>query len=171
MRPIHRKIVYLVISLDTSKGHLKWKVSDLARLAKISRPLVYYHFGKTKRAILFRSLELIAEEYFNLAEDGKISLSEGRINESLRRTRRLYLEHPSLAVFYQKWRTQPSPLQDRLIAIEERYQDKLRRTFPHLPNSQIIALHGVLHGLMTAPFVTDEAIRETTKALRRQWDL
>lgn len=83
METLQQKILYRVVALETTKGHLKWKVSDLARLAKVSRPLVYYHFGKTKRAILLRCVELIAEEYFGFSEERRRMRSEGRLVESV----------------------------------------------------------------------------------------
>ena len=43
---VRSRVLQAVIAAEVAKGHLKWKVSDLARHAKVSRPLIYYHFGE-----------------------------------------------------------------------------------------------------------------------------
>lgn len=66
---------------------------------------------------------------------------------------------------------QPSLLQDLLIKTEKRYQAKLRAAYPKLSSTQILALYGILHGLAMAPFLTDEAVREVVRAMKRQWSI
>ena len=72
----------------------------------------------------------------------------------------MLLENPALIVFYQKARAQPGPLCDQLIAIERKYQAKLARAFPKLTKSQVLAVHGLFHGMISAPFMTEEALKE-----------
>jgi AcrR family transcriptional regulator len=157
---VRLQILQSVVALDVSKGHLKWRVSDLARAAKVSRPLIYYHFGKSKSEILKNCLEMIAEDYYGLTAERTQMLAAGQVGESLLKTRQIFLKNPALAVFYQKWRTQNSPFQKQLIEIERRYHDKLKKVFPQLSTKQILAIHGIFHGLVTAPFLNDESIRE-----------
>jgi AcrR family transcriptional regulator len=158
---VREKILQTVLSLEVSKGHLKWKVSDLARLTKASRPLVYYHFGKTKQQILDTCIETIAIDYFGLGEDRKDTLKSGLALESLMQTRAMFLKNPSLVVFYQKWRMQPGPVCKQLMEIEKKYQAKIKEAFPFLTSAQIVAVHGLFHGLISAPFMNDEALRES----------
>lgn len=147
-----------VISLDVSKGHLKWKVADLARLTKLSRSLIYYHFGRSKADILTNAFSFIAEEFYGLTADRMQLLKEGKIAQSLLRTRHLYLKNPSLAVFYLRWRSSKSPLQKQMIHFENRYQAKLKSLFPNCSPLEITIVHGLFHGLVTSPFLTDGEI-------------
>lgn len=165
MKPQKRRILHAVIALEMGKGHLKWKVSDLARKVGVSRPLIYYHFGKTKQQILDQSILLVAEEFFGLSPEREALMREGRAVESLLLSRELFFKHPDFAVFYLKWRMQKSPVQKKLVEIEERYQDMLRKYFPRLNSTAIRALHGLLYGIVTAPFLDELAIRMLLKTV------
>lgn len=156
-------ILTKVIALEVSKGHLKWKVSDLARLCHVSRSLVYYHFGRTKREILEKCLENLANDYYGLGTDGAEWLFDGRLTEFLLRTRKLHLKNPAIAAFYQRWRAQDSPWRDQLTKFETDFQMKIKKSFPHLSMAKVLAIHGIFHGLITAPFITDAAIAEAAK--------
>ncbi|TNF29269.1 MAG: TetR family transcriptional regulator, partial [Deltaproteobacteria bacterium] len=35
-----------------AKGHLEWRLSDIAKDADVTRSLIYYYFGKEKDLIL-----------------------------------------------------------------------------------------------------------------------
>ncbi|MGZ3651324.1 MAG: TetR/AcrR family transcriptional regulator [Bdellovibrionota bacterium] len=160
-KQVRLKILHAVVALEMHKGHLKWKVADVARKAKSSRALVYYHFGKTKSEILSNCIELIAADYFGLREDRLATLKSGKGLESLLQTREMFLENPALAVFYQKWRAEPlSLLGQKFIEIEKRYQAKIAEAFPSLRPNSVVTLHAIFHGLITAPFATTESIRE-----------
>lgn len=156
---IQNKILRSVIALESSKGHLKWKISELARIAKVSRPLVYYHFGKTKEEILRNCVERIAIDYFGLGEERSQTLKTGKVIDSLLQTREMFVGNPALVVFYQRWRMQSSPLKNQLVEIERRYQAKIHAAFPHLSRTQVVTLHSLFHGLITAPFSTEDSIR------------
>lgn len=160
------EILIKVISLEVNKGHLKWKVSDLARLCHVSRSLVYYHFGKTKQEILMACLELLATEYYGLNRPNADWVFDGSLPEILLRARRLHMQTPAIAAFYQRWRVQDSPLKDRLEKYELEFQQKLKKAHPHLSTAKILAIHGIFHGLVTAPFMTDAAIAEGSKVIR-----
>lgn len=153
-------ILHAMVSLEVSKGHLKWKLSDLSRKSGIKRPLIYYHFGKTKKAIFENGVLTVANEYFGLTEERLKMLSDGRAYESLMLTRKMIQENPSFAIFYLKWRSEKSPLQKKLIEIEKKYQKTLKKLFPKSTDSEIVAFHGVFYSIVVAPFL-DEAAIET----------
>jgi len=164
---IRLDILSKVIELENAKGHLKWKVSDLARLSKVSRPLIYYHFGKTKREILVSSLETIATEYYGLNEERFKMLKTGKGWESVLKTREMFLKTPSFVTFYMKWRMTKSSLQEIFLRFEKQYQDSLQNFFPHLTRAKIIALHAILQGVVTAPFLTPESLDEIFELTKR----
>ena len=152
------RVLQAVIAAEVSKGHLKWKVSDIARFTKVTRPLIYYHFGKTKKDILSECLNVIAEDYYGLSEERSQSLTPTALLESLLRTRNMFLRNPSLVVFYQRSRMQDSQPGRQFIAIERRFQEKLKRSYPRLTDLQISAVHGLFHGVITAPFLNPASL-------------
>lgn len=158
--------MHAVIALEVSKGHLRWKIADLARKVRVSRPLIYYHFGKTKKGILEKSLDLVAEEFFGLTPERLQMLKSGRAEETLLISRKLFLDEPAFALFYLKWRMQKSPLQERLIEIEKRYQKTLQEHFPKMKPAEVRALHGILYAVVTAPFLDEEAIKGILKMIK-----
>ena len=150
-------MIEVIFSLEARKGHLKWSVEQVAKAAKVSRTLVYYHFGRSKLAILENCLELIAQEFYGLTED-RLQFSKQPLRESLRVTLNLYKENPSLALFYQRWRNTPSKFQDKIHQIESRYDQKLKDNFPRAKVAQRKALRGLFHGLVTAPYIDEESL-------------
>ncbi|HWU43767.1 MAG TPA: TetR/AcrR family transcriptional regulator [Bdellovibrio sp.] len=166
-KKIQMEILTKLIDLENSKGHLLWKVSELARLSKVSRPLIYYHFGKTKKEIFKRALDIVSVEYFGITPERIKMLSEGRAWESVLQTRELILKYPSYLVFYLKWRTSKSPLKEHFIEIEKKYQAHLQSNFPHFSKAKILALHALLFGTVISPFLTNEALAELEKLTRK----
>lgn len=159
---VRRKITIRVLTLESQRGHLKWSISDVANSSKISRSLVYYHFGKTKKEILMNCLIEITEEFYGMTEDrAKVSLLE-----SLMLTHQMYKTNPVLATFYQKWRNFPSDIQNRFLDVECRYEKKLKKSFPKASQTQIKALHAVFHGLVTAPYIEQDGIRAALQLLK-----
>lgn len=162
-----RRILHAVIALEVAKGHRKWSVAELARKVGVSRPLIYYHFGKTKPKILETSILLVAEEFFGLTEERVRLLTEGRAVESLLASRRLFLNNPSFALFYLRWRMTKSPIQKKLLEIETRYQTMLSELFPRAGAAEVRALHGLFYAVVTAPFLDDAAIERLIAAADR----
>ncbi len=167
MKKVTIDVLKSVIALDMSKGHLKWKVTDLARLSNVSRPLIYYHFGKTKKEILARSIDVIAEEFYGLSSERTSMVRKGGLLDSLRITQKMFLKNPSFGIFYLKWRTTSSPLQIKFIRIERRYHRRLQSLYPHLSKSEILALRAFLHGIATSPFLSEEGLQNAVKFLGR----
>jgi hypothetical protein len=60
-----------------------------------------------------------------------------------------------------------SPIGKKLAAIDRRYEAMLTRAFPKLGPSKIVALHAILYGVVTAPFLTDEAVDVVRDLVRK----
>jgi hypothetical protein len=155
------KILDQVFSLEVTKGHLKWSVSDLARLTCVSRPLIYYHLGKTKTEILENSIDLVSKKFYGLYGErpGQARGTNEYFANEMVETYRWLSKVPSLTIFYLKCRMTKSPIQKKLVGIEHIFQKKLARYFPSLDKNQISALHSVLHGIVSAPFASEESVR------------
>ncbi len=164
-------IAYQLLKLEIAKGHMKWKIADLARLSKVSRPLIYYHFGKTKMEILLNAIQVAAEDYYALVGPRSEYAKKGRFTESVLVTRKILLDNPWVATFSQKWRFEEGEISRKLEYFESCYRRKLHESFPHLTHPQILMLHSHLHGIVTAPFLTPEEIRDTLDRLSREYKL
>ncbi len=167
-KAIRIQVLGLVISYEISKGHLKWKISDVSRRLKISRSLIYYHFGKTKADILDACYRMIAQEFYGLNHDfTKILDFDNRILEtSLVRTRKIYLETPAIVTFFHRWRLEDSPARERIIDMEKTFQDKLQKALPWLKRDEILAVHSIIHGVGTSPFATPGSVEIVVELLK-----
>jgi hypothetical protein len=85
--------------------------------------------------------------------------------QALLQTRSLIATQPWFVSVYLRWRSSPSPARDRLLAIEKRYEEALREAFPRLSEAKIVALHAMVHAVLTAPFLTDAAAKELRRLL------
>ncbi|MFN7729261.1 MAG: hypothetical protein ACK5P7_08905 [Bdellovibrio sp.] len=69
-------------------------------------------------------------------------------------TRSLLDATPEYSIFYQKWRHRKSDFQTQLIKIEKKCQQKLIQLGLANDVSSATYIHAVLHGLMTAAFLS-----------------
>jgi len=155
---IRFKIVIELLSAEATKGHLKWRVSDMARKLKVSRGLIYYHFGKTKQEIIDSCYSFIAEYYYGLSTNRELKTAED-LEKSIWHTLGLYLKNPSIAIFFHRWRLAESPIQKRIFKLETMYRERLQRLFPQLTHDEILAVHSIFNGAVTAPFANKESTR------------
>jgi len=155
-----QKLVNVVLNLDVVKGHLKWKVSEVARVSKVTRTSLYYHLGRNKLQILKSCVELAAREFYGLSPKRIQMLRDGRVQECVRMSQDLCQKYPEFMVFYFRWRMKKSPMQATLIELENVYRKKLSSVFPHLSPIELVAVHALLQGLISSPFLTREAFNE-----------
>ena len=148
-----------VFSLEIQKGHLKWKVSDLARNCDVSKSLVYYHLGSGKEAILNSCLEIVASEFYGLDARREKMVREGNLYDSLKYTRNMFLKTPAFTIFYLRWRLTSTELGKKLKSLDQRYQARLAQLFPHLSAEQRQAVHALFYGLVTMPEMSEQALR------------
>ncbi len=155
------EILNLVLTYEVDKGHLKWKVSDVSRKLKVSRSLIYYHFGKAKESILDSCYQIVAEEFYGLKKDMRPlrACSDEIMAQALRETQAIYLNNSAIVVFFHRWRFQPGDVQTRVLGIEKQFRAKLQATFPELSGEEVLALHTLMHGAVTSPFTGIEAMR------------
>lgn len=160
-RHIRLDVLNLVLTYEVTKGHLKWKVSDVARRLNLSRSLIYYHFGKSKEEILESCYQLLAEEFYGLNLDLRPlrNLDSRGLESALLRTQSIYLKNPAIVIFYHRWRNEASESKARIVQIEKQFQGRLRAVFPELSELDILALHTIMHGVVTSPFTSLEALR------------
>ena len=67
---------YFVMKHDVRKGHLVWKISEVAKEVGVSRTWVYKYLGKTKEEILYNSVFNVTEDVYLMSEDRKKIIQE-----------------------------------------------------------------------------------------------
>ncbi|MES2528993.1 MAG: TetR/AcrR family transcriptional regulator [Bdellovibrionota bacterium] len=158
-------IVNAVLAFENQKGHLKWKVSEVARASKVSKSLVYYYLGSTKEAILDACIRIGAEEFYGLNAERNSMIQSGDLITSLKYTREIFLKNHAFSAFYLKWRLSPTSIGEKVREYDTRYQQKLANLFPHLTEIERVALQALFHGLVIAPALSDEALKTALKWL------
>jgi AcrR family transcriptional regulator len=64
------------MKLEVSKGHLLWRLSDIAKDADVTRSLIYYYFGKEKEVILQEAFRFMIDLFFNLDRKDSMGIVE-----------------------------------------------------------------------------------------------
>jgi AcrR family transcriptional regulator len=159
------KILNSAVRLDVQKGHLRWTVAELARASGVGRTLIYYYFGKSKEQVIKTALNIIAEEVFGLSPERLQLWQEGRIAESIEKSRDMLKLAPQLREFYFHWRYTPSETQEDLVRVEKRYLQKLKKAKPSLSNVAAEAVFALLFGLVMHPSASPAAIQMAVKTL------
>ncbi len=157
-----QKISHAIFELEDHHGHLKWKVTDLVRKLKMSRSLIYDYLGSSKKEILISAFKNFIDEFYGFDHSNGVP----DFAEQIKQARQRMLNFPSAILFYQKWRSQDSWLKQEFIIIENKFQLKLSKRFPEMSKLQILSLHSLIHGLVTAPFLTGD---EAASIFRYYW--
>lgn len=149
-------IVNTVFRFEVAKGHLKWKMTEISRYSGVNRALIYYYFGKTKKDIFNHCFEVVMSEFYGLNPEREQLVLSGQLMECSRQSFKMFHENPEFMAFYFHWRFKKSPIQTRLIELEQAYENRLKRLFPHLQDTQIKAAHAAIQGVVTAPFLKEK---------------
>ena len=164
-REIQFKVINAVLKYELKCGHLKWKLTDIARISKVHRSLIYYHFGKTKKEIFNSSLEIITGEFYGTSPNRMKYVERGDLYGCVAENFRFFREYPDFIHFYNLTRGKKSPIQEKLIEIENSYQNKLRTLFPHLDNHEILALHSTIHGAVGSLILNEKSFETVFKSM------
>lgn len=151
------KVLNSALELDFRRGHLKWTLSELSRKSGITRSLIYYHFGRSKVAILDEAVRVIGEEVVGLSAERMEMWSRGDWVASVRAARAISTKSPHLCNFYLIHRDRPTEIGKALRDIESSYLKKLETIFRGLPPEGIRALFGFFFGMTFGPRVDDAA--------------
>lgn len=160
------KVLNAALDLDFRKGHLKWTMSELSRKSGITRSLIYYHFGRSKIAILQEAVRVIGEQLIGVDAERMEQWRTGDWTKALIRSRQLTHESPSLINFYFLHRGRPTEIGESLRQLEGEYYKKLAVLFPDLDKMAHQAMFAFFWGVTFAPDVEQAAIEIAVKSLK-----
>ncbi|MES2965120.1 MAG: helix-turn-helix domain-containing protein [Bdellovibrionota bacterium] len=159
-------VLNAALELDFRKGHLKWTMSELSRRSGITRSLVYYHFGRSKLAILEEAVQVIGEQIIGLTPERLEMWRQGDWKKAVLASRAIIEQSPSLVNFYLLHRDRPTEIGQHLRKLESNYQQKLEMLFPHLPPAAHGGMFAFFFGVIFAPAVDETAIAYALAALK-----
>ena len=93
-----------VFKLEMTYGHMKWKVSQLARISHVSRALIYFYFGKTKKEIFQHAFKLVCDDIYCVSIEKQQQIKDGQVVKAILHSRHLINENYFLQVFTHRWR-------------------------------------------------------------------
>ena len=158
-------VLNAAIQLEFVRGHQRWTMSELSRMSKVTRSLIYYYFGKSKEAILLEAVKIIGEEFFGLTA-GRIDLwQKGEIAESVLQSRRLLEKSPFMGSFYMVHREAETEIGEAMRSLEREYKAKLKRFFKEVQDPYRDALFGLLLGLVLTPRLSEDAVKSAVRVV------
>jgi len=164
---IFRSVFEAIIRLEMQKGHLKWKVSEVARASKISRTLIYYYFGNSKQNMLSTAIDFLGIEYFGLSPERLLLWERGEVLASVLKSRALCQRAPYVAFFHMERRHLLDATGEKLRALEVEYRKKLQRFYPKSDQDDIEALAAVFFGLTTMPSLSEAGVKSALSIIQR----
>jgi hypothetical protein len=158
-------VLNAAVSLDIRFGHQKWAMTQLSRQSKVSRTLIYYYFGKSKLGILREAVNLFGAEFAGETPERLAMWKEGRIAESILKSRALLGLIPPLIPFYLLNRELDNELGDAIRLKEKFFKTKLLSFFPHLTADQVNGFFAGFWGAVFAPGLTPGGVQNCVDIL------
>lgn len=159
-------ILNAVLRLEVVKGHLRWKIADVSRLSGVQRTLIYYYFGKSKESILENAMKAIGEEFFGFTSERLQLWKDGKVKESVMRSREMISKAPHLVEFFFHWRHQKGEISTMLKKLERNYPKKLREIFPHLSELDADAAYTIFWGMVLMPDLSEQVVVRILKVMK-----
>lgn len=161
------QVLNAALELDFRKGHMKWTMSELSRKSRITRSLIYYHFGRSKISILEEAVRMIGEEFMGLSAARLEMWRRGRMADSMKAARGLARTSPHVGQFYLTHRDRPTEIGEALRRLEREYIKKLGIFFPEASEAGLKTLFTAFFGMCFSPLSDDDVIDLLAESVRR----
>lgn len=150
---VYFQICNSILKMEVAKGHLQWKISDIAKEANVSRSLIYYYFGKEKETILEEAYRFMV--YFMYDRNLEKSWSvEKRIKDALRKMK----EMPYLFLLYYLEKGKESVIGEMINEAENRLLTSIHKEFPNKNKDDILKIYLLELGAMAYKTLTPKEI-------------
>jgi AcrR family transcriptional regulator len=163
------RVLWTCIELEITKGHLIWRMSDLAKTSGVTRSLIYYYFGKSKKEILKQAVNYFADTFFDVRIEVIQRIRKGEMADLIKISRQRLLKSPYLLQFYAKHRLERTEINQIFEKAERKYLNNLIATLPSHWRSKSRILWAMIFGLTLLPEVSIDDIKSAEKILHRAW--
>jgi AcrR family transcriptional regulator len=133
---IYFAVCNAILKMEFTKGHLKWTVSDIARESKITRSLIYYYFGKEKKAVLEVAYQFIISHFYNIDRAKKVTVRE-RLRDLLEDIKNM----PYMVNLFYMAKIGDSEFGRMIRDKEKALLKAMEKEFPHLSEIQILEVY------------------------------
>ncbi len=147
------KICNAVTKLEVSKGHLAWRLSDIAKEANVTRSLIYYYFGKEKEVILEEAFRFMLDLFFNLDRKDSVGVKE-RIKHVSAQIRSM----PWIFILFYLQKDTDSEIGRLIRAAESKLLDIFESDFPDKTREELLKLYVLELGCVTFKTLAPEQI-------------
>lgn len=149
-----------LIRMDIMQGHLKWKVTDLARVCKYPRSQIYELLGSTKPAILNNALKTLLEEIYGLSAE-RVALRESESHLiGVIQSRKIVMDAPELLSFYFRHRTREDQIGQTIRYYEKKYLELVQKQTKIQDKKLLLYIRTVIHGISVAPYLSDAEVED-----------
>jgi len=141
--------------LEIEHGHLNWTMSQLSRLAKLPRSVLYYHYGNDRKELVFEAVRFFGKHLAGFDNDKLRLYSEKKYTDSIALSRKAFLNSPAIVLFYFLHRNSDGEVGDLIRYYEKLLLDKLKLFFPNCSEAEIEALSTIFLGISISPYIKD----------------
>ena len=149
-----------LIRLDVLHGHLGWKVTDLSRVSKVARSVIYETLGANKKAMLHFALKMVLEELYGLSIERQKAHQDLSGFDAFMRSRALVNSFPELLSFYFRGRDRKDEIGKMIQSYEKKYLAAVSQQTGVTDPSDLLFVRTVIHGVSLAPFLSDSEVRQ-----------
>lgn len=160
------KILDSAIKLEIKKGAGKWSLSELSRVSKVNRPLIYYYFGKDKNQIMISAVRILGELLFGVDPQRKTHWAEGNIAASIEMTCGEIREAPHIILFYLQQRQPGSLYEKEIIALEKKFYQRIKSYSPKVKDETLRAIYSMVIGCIALNDLTHESIEAVANQIK-----
>ncbi len=136
-----------IIRLEILFGHLKWKITHLARGRLASRSRIYELMGPNKSTMVVNALSVLLNELYNLG--GLENPSSGKQSDyrALMKSRKMVLGGPELLAFYFCHRNGDNEIGNLIREREKKVTERVAKSTGLENLHDILFVRTFIHGL------------------------
>lgn len=163
-------VMEAVIELEMTKGHLKWRMSDLARKSGVTRSLLYYYFGKSTHSIFKEAVNFYIGQFLEFRQERAEKIRQGQVIDLISSARKRLRKNPYFLQFYAKHRLEETPEISTLFQkAEHKYFENLRDSLPTRWRPLARVLWALIFGLAIQPSLSEAELKSAEAIMKRAW--
>ncbi len=150
---VHFRILNAVTKLEVAKGHLNWKIAEVAKEADVTRSLIYYYLGKEKDVILKEAVKFMIARVFNLSQERSVG-----IRERIKIVRNQIIQMPYLLALYMINKGAGNEISDIIVEAEQELFTLLAKKYPTLDPREHLRIYLMQLGVCLYRDIDDESL-------------
>lgn len=150
---VHFRILNAVTKLEVAKGHLNWKIAEVAKEADVTRSLIYYYLGKEKDVILKEAVKFMISRIFNLSQQNSVG-----IRERIKIVRDQIIQMPYLLALYMINKGADNDISAIICEAESELFELLKQKYPAVDPREHLRIYLMELGVCLYRDIDDETL-------------